>query len=474
MAGNSTSIRVAASVVALAALAACSTDSPTTPKVVVTPSDPSLALDEGTETGTYLVRTGSAGAVSGMRTSVKTLGGRVAREIGDMNLLYVDGLSAQGAATLASRRGVTLAKDRVMQMVPAPSTDPGTLVVATGTPGVQGTDQSGAQFFAQYQWNMKVINADKTWVPSNGGAGETVCVLDSGIDPGHLDLNGTVDPSKMATAILTPVFPSDATPLDFNSHGTYVSALIRSNGIAMASVAPNATLCSVKVLRENGTGTFGDLIFGIFVASKLFGADVINMSLSGYVQETNPANGPLLALLQEVIDAARGNGTLVVAASGNDGFNMDDIRAALGFITVPAMMEGVISVGATGPFQQQNFDQMTAYSNFGGLRALDLVAPGGNGGLAGGQTEDFVLSACSRFAFAGACAAGNRYLFANGTSGASPHVAGAGAVVESNVGSMTTGKLEQCILNTTKFLYPGWKHGKGRLNVRGASLCTGK
>jgi len=470
---KSTSGAVAAALLLLAVLAACSTDAPTTPRAVVPATGATLLsrFNEGTETGIYLIKQ-APGAVSTLRTSVQALGGAVKRELGDIGLLYVEGLSDQGAASLSAQSGVTVTKDRLMQFVPNPNTVRRHIVSATGTPGTQGTDQSGAGFFSAFQWNMRIINADKAWVPSNGGSGETVCVLDTGVDPGHLDLNGTVDPTKLASAILVPRFPSDATPLDFHFHGTYVSAIARSNGIAIASVAPNATLCSIKVLSEDGVGTFGDVIFAIFAAARFFNADVINMSLAGFVDITNPGNGPLLALLQEVIDVARNQGTLVVAAAGNDGLNMDEVRQTFGVIAIPAMMQGVISVGATGPFQQRDFDVLAAYSNFGGNGGIDFVAPGGNAGRPGSLLADLVLSACSRFAFGGACAAGNRYVFANGTSAAAPHVSGAGAVVESQVGSLPITVLEQCVVNTAKPLPPVWKHGKGRLDVLAASQCA--
>jgi subtilisin family serine protease len=456
---------------ALALLAACSTDSPTTPAAIV-PAAPLSTFNEGTETAMYLVKQ-APGSMSTLHTTVKALGGTVKREIADIGLLYVGGLTAQGAASLAARPGVTVAKDRLVQFVPNPNTVRPSIVSGTAGPVVQGTDQSSAQFFSAFQWNMRIINADKAWVPSNGGSGETICVLDTGVDPGHLDLNGTVDPAKLVSAILVPRFPSDATALDFHFHGTYVSALARSNGIGIASVAPNATLCSIKVLSEDGNGTFGDVIFGIIVAARLFSADVINMSLTGFVDITNPANAPLLNLLQDAIDIARNHGAFVAAAAGNDGLNMDEVKQTFGIITVPAMMQGVISVGATGPFQQRDFDVLASYSNFGGNGGLDLVAPGGNPGQRPGFVlADLVLSACSRFAFGGACATGNSYLFANGTSAASPHVAGAAAVVESNVGSMPIAVLEQCVVNTAKPLVPAWKLGKGRLDVLAGFLCA--
>ncbi len=457
-----------------ALLAACATDTTTAPsRGPIIPDAGALALQEGTPTGSYLVRVQSAGAVSTARSSITSAGGTVVRDIPNMNLLYVNGLSAGAAASLASQPGLTIVEDRLVQWTPNPRTLSPSFVQATGGPSAAGTDQSGAAFYGPYQWSLKVTRADRTWVPSNGGGGETVCVLDTGVDPGHLDTNGLVDPSKMITVILNPRFPSDATPLDYDFHGTFVSAQIRSNGIGMASVAPNATLCSIKVLSEDGAGTFGDIIYGIVQAAR-FGASVINMSLGGYIQESNPANAPFLAFLQEAIDIARGRGAVVVAASGNDGFNMDDIRAVLGYINIPAQMNNVLSVGATGPVNQLNFDVLTPYSNFGGSSGADLVAPGGNGGAPGGVTADFIISACSRYAFGGSCAGGNIYLFGNGTSFAAPIVAGAAAVLHSNQPGWSPGLVEQCILNNADYVGPGWKYGRGRLNVRRASICSGK
>ncbi len=83
----------------------------------------------------------------------------------------------------------------------------------------------------------------------------------------------------MLSVISTPVFPGDLDPLDYNAHGTLSSGFIATNGIGVASVAPDARLCSIKVLRVTGSGSFGDIITGIVVAVQS-GADVINMSLS--------------------------------------------------------------------------------------------------------------------------------------------------------------------------------------------------
>ena len=138
------------------------------------------------------------------------------------------------------------------------------------------TSSQWEDYFNTYQWSLKVTRANLAWTPSNGGAGETVCVLDTGVDPGHNDLVGRVDPTKAVSVIAVPRFASDVTVLDYQIHGTFVSAQITSNGIGTASVAPNASLCALKVMSQDGRGTFGDIIFGIYYAATL-GADVISM-----------------------------------------------------------------------------------------------------------------------------------------------------------------------------------------------------
>ena len=87
--------------------------------------------------------------------------------------------------------------------------------------------------------------------------------------------------------ISTPVFPGDLDPLRLQlSRHAESSGFIATNGIGVASVAPDARLCSIKVLRVTGSGSFGDIITGIVVAAQS-GADVINMSLGLYIDKTH-------------------------------------------------------------------------------------------------------------------------------------------------------------------------------------------
>ena len=132
----------------------------------------------------------------------------------------------------------------------------------------------------------------------------------------------------------------------------------------------------------------------------------------------------------------------------------------------------MISVGATAPFNQQNFDGLASYSNYGGRTGVDLVAPGGDF-LVGGVVEDLVLSACSQYqvTLPFACSAVD-YLFTAGTSEATPHVAGAVAVIESQKATpVSPAALTKCILQGTDAVGPSSIYGAGRLTVLKAAGC---
>src|SRR6185436_20163895 len=89
--------------------------------------------------------------------------------------------------------------------------------------------------------------------------------------------------------------PRNQTPIDYNFHGTFVSSIISSNGAGVASVAPDAKICSIKVLGVTGSGSFNDVIAGIMLAANMH-ADVINMSLGAYFDLRGGGNNLVQAL----------------------------------------------------------------------------------------------------------------------------------------------------------------------------------
>ncbi|NUP83167.1 MAG: S8 family serine peptidase, partial [Nonomuraea sp.] len=192
---------------------------------------------------------------------------------------------------------------------------------------------------------IRTLDLTGAWRTSKG-AGVTVAVLDSGVDPGHRDLAGSVTVGKDFTEGANP--PGVAPR---RLHGTYMASLIAGHGHGpggeqgIIGVAPEAGVLSVRVILEdeepgfrefNSARRFEDVVArGIRYAVDK-GADVINMSISKE-----------LATREEraAIRYAISKGVVLVAAAGNDGDRKIDGDFAP--YSYPAAFPGVVSVGAT-------------------------------------------------------------------------------------------------------------------------------
>jgi subtilisin family serine protease len=337
------------------------------------------------------------------------------------------------------------------------------------------TDPRNAQFFGS-QWNMSVIQADTAWQITSQGTGEKVFILDTGVDTAHIDLAGRVN-----TALSTSfAFATDTStqPLPFShdvvSHGTFVSSLIASNSIGIAAVAPQAQLVMVRVLDDQGSGSFLANLEGILYATDN-NADVINMSLGGYFSRTSADDMSFVDVFQRVIDYAFQRGILLVAAAGNNAENFNTATAPTGSyadsLNAPAGLHHVLSVGATGPIAEANFDDIANYSNFGN-DGVAVFAPGGNvsdtlPSDTADQQADLVIGACSS-ASALCPGADSVYLIGAGTSFASPMAAGEAAVVKGQSNSVIGQALETCIATSATEVTgkrPDPNYGFGRINV---------
>jgi len=410
------------------------------------------------------------------RARIEAAGGHLEHSWPEIGWGSVSGLDEGEAASLLEIDGVSsVSRDVAVQWIPPVEEQlrnlrlryvPGVLLEARRAQQpveAEVQDPRDAFFYEQYQWNMRQMQADRAWDTTRRGAGTLVCVLDSGVDATHIDLAGKLAPPPISTSVVE----SEPFLEDLNLHGTFVSALIVSNGLGIGSVAPDAQLCAIKVLNVNGTGTFAELIAGILHAREV-GADVINLSLGALL----PRKGfeDLIRPLQQAIWWARLGGVTVVASSGNDAIDFDEQRD---WVHVPSMLQGVLSVGATGPVQQQDFDELAPYSNFG-RRGLDVVAPGGRRPSTTGDWRDGIVSACSSYAFPAPfniCAGGTRYLIGlTGTSLAAPHAAGAAAVARAEGYWLPP----LCVVRGADRIgepvfdpVTGW----GRVNVPGAAAC---
>lgn len=280
------------------------------------------------------------------------------------------------------------------------------------------------------QWNMPMVQAEEAWDITRG-QGVVVAVVDSGIayeDYTHgtseynlaPDLAGKefVDPYNTVPLCFDPECLYHAN--DTDGHGTHVTGTLAQdtdNGLGVAGIAPGVTVMPVKVCLF-GFCPSGQVALGVEWAVD-HGADVINLSLGS--DEVSEAERDAYAYAEQ-------QGVLVVAAAGNGGEDhMGDPT-----LLYPAALDTVVSVGAI-----RHDKHKTQYSNYGSGEGhgLDLVAPGGD--LLVDQNGDMLPDGVLQNTLAfGDCTdtAGLQefsYCFYEGTSMATPHVAGAGALLKS-------------------------------------------
>lgn len=455
-------------------LAACSADVMDPPREVPRLSFSELASRAALSGAPshVIVLQSESGPSQDLLSAVDGLGGSVVSRYDRIGVLVASGLTDVEAEGLTDRSDVqAIGRDVSIQWHPEPDG-----LEAHSAPGVGAAAPANAFFFDQFQWNMRQIQAEGAWDLTPQGEGALVCILDSGIDPGHIDLQGKIDFDASASFIAEPDIPGvpglegQTDLLDYNFHGTFVASQVSTNSLGMASVAPEATLCVVKVLNVFGGGPFSSLTAGIMHAANV-GADVINMSLGATI-DMSEADGELKALLlalQRAILFANRTGSLLVAASGNEGIDLDAEFPAV--ITVPSQMVGVVSVSATGPTDQMDFDAFAPYSNFG-RTAVQFAAPGGSDPSMTGNSLDGILGACSslQLTLPFPCDPTSFISGGFGTSFATPHVSGLGAVVESAVSSDLSGLfLTACGIRGAdridgRALSP--QYGFGRINVQ--------
>jgi serine protease len=285
-----------------------------------------------------------------------------------------------------------------------------------------------------YQWHLQSIQMPAAW-DSATGQQITVAIIDTGVAFTAPDLSNTNRLPGYDFA------NNDADPTDDQGHGTHVAGTIAqstNNGVGVAGVAFSARLLPVKTLGSNGQGSYDNIIKGIVYAVDQ-GARVINMSLAGRTGSQ---------ALREAVQYAYDRGVVVVAAAGNSG----------GRVEFPAAYdEFVIGVGAT------RFDNTRAsYSNFG--PEVDLMAPGGdldvdqnNDGYADGVLQQSFRTP-GRFT----------YLFFEGTSMASPHVAGMAALLLSRDASLSPTQVENIMAQTAQNLGANDQNGAGLIQAAAA------
>ncbi|WP_217167928.1 S8 family serine peptidase [Streptomyces sp. AC512_CC834] len=288
------------------------------------------------------------------------------------------------------------------------------------------------------------IGAPDVWSAGYRGEGVKVAVLDTGADQSHPDLAGRVVAAKD--------FSGSSGTGDAFGHGTHVASIVGGSGAASdgrrQGVAPAAQLLVGKVLGDDGFGSESQVIAGMEWATDQ-GADVVNMSLgsSTATDGTDPMS-------QALNDLSRSTGTLFVVAAGNEG------EQGPRTVGSPGAADAALTVGAV-----DRDDSLAPFSSRGPRLGDDAVKPD--------VTAPGVGIVAAR---AAGTAMGDpvdeHYTAASGTSMATPHVAGAAALLAQRHPDWTGAQLKDALISTAATV-DGQKvteQGGGRIDVRAAGL----
>jgi len=289
-------------------------------------------------------------------------------------------------------------------------------------------DQYNVNSVSSGVWGMFQINAEQAWDISTGNASTIIAVTDNAINIAHPDLVNKVVSSHDAVDN-----DSDPSPCGTNTglHGTHVSgtaAAETDNSIGVPSVSFNCSLMAVKIGNCNGSLTAG--FEGIIWATDN-GADVINMSWGGAGSSTYGQN---------VCNYAWNNGSILIAAAGNDNVSS---------VFYPAGYNNVVSVAST-----TTGDAKSGFSNYGSW--IDIAAPGSS-----------ILS----------CNSGTGYTILQGTSMASPLVTSLVGLMKSHALSATNTDIVNCLYSSAVNIdganssYVG-QLGAGRIDAYQAMVCA--
>ncbi|MET7333496.1 S8 family serine peptidase [Nonomuraea sp. NPDC005650] len=280
--------------------------------------------------------------------------------------------------------------------------------------------------------SVKQIGAPTAWAAGYDGSGITVAVLDTGIDNSHPDLAGKIVEEKN--------FTDAADTVDNVGHGTHVASTIAGSGSASGGkyrgVAPGANLLIGKVCSTRNCAESAILAGMEWAAER---AKVVNMSLGG-------TDFPGVDVLEEAVNRLTAStGTLFVVAAGNEGRN--------GGVSSPATADAALAVGAV-----DKQDALASFSNRGprvdGAIKPDITGPGVGIVAALAKGSDYPEYSPG-------------YTQLNGTSMATPHVAGAAALLAQQHPKWTGPDLKAALVATAK-PNPGlnaFQQGAGRVDV---------
>lgn len=281
------------------------------------------------------------------------------------------------------------------------------------------------------------VGAPEAWAQGLDGTGVTVAVLDTGVDQTHPDLAEQVAETRS--------FVPGETVTDVNGHGTHVASTVAGTGAASdgkeKGVAPGADLAIGKVLNDGGSGAESWIIEGMEWGAGR--ADVVSMSLGS--PEASDGTDPMALAVDSLSEST---GALFVIAAGNYG--------RVSGIGSPGAAQSALTVGAVDGADERAYFQDMGPRLGDAVVKPEIVAPGVD-----------VLAARSS-----ASDGEGPYVSLSGTSMATPHVAGAAAIIAQQHPDWTGAQIRDALVSTAKPLagQTAYQVGGGRLDVPSATL----
>ncbi|MER5695825.1 S8 family serine peptidase [Streptomyces mirabilis] len=388
-------------------------------------------LDPALFNVTQLVKQGYTDAKTGTTPVIATYKSGSATPDGARRTLK---LPAIDGAALSAKKSTSFWAD----IAPALGTEPTTKAAKQLGEGIDKIWLDG-KVQASLDVSVPQIGAPEVWKSGYDGKGIKVAVLDTGVDTGHPDLAGKIAESQS--------FVPDEGVQDGFGHGTHVASTIVGSGAASGGrykgVAPGAELAVGKVLDTTGHGQDSWIIAGMEWAAKS-GAKIVSMSLGG------DATGPSDILSETVDKLSESTGTLFVIAAGNSGPSEQTVGT-------PGIADSALTVGAV-----DKSDKLASFSSRG-PRAGDyavkpeITAPG----------VAITAARAAGTSMPGGTPVDDYYTTASGTSMATPHVAGAAALVAQAHPDWTGQQIKQALATTAKTMPDAdvFEQGDGRVDA---------
>lgn len=377
------------------------------------PAQGGMAKDEevdGNGGRDYMIRFAHAGSRAAQAQAVAELGGVLVEWLPQINVATVrfpDAPTAQRATM------------RLMTGRQAAAVEPDSEVLGDGVSG-DGEPVDDPDFVDPlHGYGQQRVQLAQALAVTHGQGAIMIAVLDSGINLTHPEFAGRIAPGY-------DFINKDDDPADDAGHGTSVAgiAAMAVNGVGSVGVCPACTILPVKVLDEEGKGTFSRVVHGILYATDR-GARIINLSLGATTDS---------AIMREAITYAHDRGVIIVASAGNQGSSTP---------YYPAAYEHVLAVGATDAA-----DAWWPKSNFGDW--VDVTAPGvAIFSASVGATE-------------------TPYADITGTSAAAPFVSGLAALILSQQPELTAEEVQALISEHASDLGQPSRddyYGYGRIDV---------